>query len=236
MRRQQENPAVRFRETGRATDSGVALSSTLVLIIACVMLGCQTSGGGPDAGDAVVLDAGDAVAPDQIPAACQVQATGPAPHQVRFRVRNAGDRALFVSVAYSCRVALAVSSCAGAYADQVVQEYGVCPCSGDCPVGGGGCPPDGRAIAPGAAEERDWTAIVPILSNQKGRECHLGARNLPSGRYRVAVSAFATQADATSNVRGRRIEHDFELVGGSGPQLVEVPLVLEPTADAAAQD
>ena len=151
-------------------------------------------------------------------------------------MRNAGDRALFVSVAYSCRVALAVSSCAGAYADQVVQEYGVCPCSGDCPVGGGGCPPDGRAIAPGAAEERDWTAIVPILSNQNGRECQLGARNLPSGRYRVAVSVFATQTDAASNVRGRRIEHDFELVGGSAPQLVEVPLALEPTADAAAQD
>jgi hypothetical protein len=236
MPRLPQGPAVRSPESRQHSDGGVLLPSTLVLIIACVMLGCQASGGGPDARDAEDLDARDAAALDEIPASCRVAEVAPPPHTVRFRVRNTGAGSLFVSVAYSCRVALAISSCAGAYADQVVQEYGVCPCSGDCPVGGAGCLPDGRAIAPGAAEERDWTAVVPVLSNQNGRECHLGARNLPSGRYRVAVSVFATQADAASNVRGRRIERDFDLVGGTGPQVVEVPVALALEVDAAARD
>ena len=57
--------------------------------------------------------------------------------------------------------------------------------------------------------------------------CSLGPSNLPAGRYRVAVSVFATQPDAAANLRSRRIEHDFELVGGSSPQIVEVSVALD---------
>jgi hypothetical protein len=142
----------------------------------------------------------------------------------------------FVSVAYSCSIALAVSSCAGSYADQLLGEYGVCPCSGSCPVGGQGCSPEGRAIAPGGVQEKLWTAIVPMLTNQNGRECSLGPRNLPSGRYRVSVRVFPAESEAALGTGGRLIQQDFALVGGTAPQIVEVPVALEPTADAAAQD
>ena len=168
---------VRRRETSKLSDAGVALPSTLLLIVACVMIGCQASGGGadvdaaaldardarrrPDVVDAVVSDVVDAGAPDRIPAACQVQAAGPAPHLVLFRVRNTGAKPLFVGVAYSCGVALAVSSCAGNHADQLRPGIPRSPVQRQLSGRGAGCQPDGRAIAPGASVERDWDGHRP---------------------------------------------------------------------------
>jgi hypothetical protein len=207
------------RKIRRPSDGAVALWSLLL-----VAVGCQASGGGPGERDGAAADV--------LPAACQVGESRPAPPLVRFRVRNTGDRPLFVAVAYSCSVALAVSSCAANYQDRLVFDYNVCDCANGCPVGGPGCPPDGRALAPGAAEERVWGTIVPMLVTRNGQECSVGPRTLPPARYRVSLSVFATQAQAADGVGGRAIQQDFELVPGGSEQVVEVPVALDPAPDA----
>lgn len=88
---------------------------------------------------------------------------------------------------------------------------------------------------PDGTDEKLWQATVAILSrHQNGEECSPGPRHLPSGRYRVSVRVFDTAAEASAAVGGRLFQHDFELVGGQAPQLVEIPVSLEVPTDAGA--
>ena len=95
------------------------------------------------------------------------------------------------------------------------------------PGGGGGCPLDGKALAAGANEDRDFDTLVPVLATQQGQTCVLGNRILPPGRYRVVVSVFATQTGAAAGTGGRRYEQDFDLLAGLGVQLVEINVSLD---------
>ena len=67
-------------------------------------------------------------------------------------------------------------------------------------------------------------------------EQSLDSEQLLGAMWDHELAAWRLPAEKLSELRGRRIEHDFELVGGTAPQIVEVPVSLEPTADAAAQD
>jgi hypothetical protein len=193
--------------------------------------------------DATADAASDGGGGDQAPGACAVGAPPAQSRILRFRVRNRGWSTIYTRVANSCSMEMKFSSCAAGYQDQLVVDYNVCPCDGTCPVGGPGCPPDGRPLAAGANEDRDIDTLVPMLTSRNGQECSTGNRILPPGRYRWAVSVYASAAEAAAGSGGRLYQQEFELLAGLGAQVVEVDVSLDAPdggadagADAAEHD
>jgi len=134
-----------------------------------------------------------------LPVACRVEARGAGPYQTTFELRNAGTTPVFLAVDYNCGPTAAVSSCAREFKDDLLGHGGIiCPCSGSCPVGGPGCEPAGKLVAPGARETFMWQATIVVQGMRNGDVCAAGSRDLPAGQYRVTAPAFATEADATA--------------------------------------
>jgi hypothetical protein len=148
-----------------------------------------------------------------VPLACRAEPAGTAPYSATFELRNTGTRPVFLAVDYNCAPRAAVSSCARDFKDDLLGHgASLCPCEGSCPVGGAGCSPAGKLMAPGARESFSWSAIIGVQGMRNGESCAAGTRNLPAGRYRVTAPAFATDADAAAGQPILfTISQDFEL-------------------------
>jgi hypothetical protein len=134
-----------------------------------------------------------------LPAECQVQSDAKAPFTTRFVLTNEGSRSVFLAVEPSCALSAVVSSCASGFSDDLAWHLlGVCPCQGNCPVGGPSCEPAGTEVPPGSRAEVAWQATIGLLSTRNGEMCSAGTRDLPAGRYRFSTKAFATPEDAVA--------------------------------------
>jgi hypothetical protein len=158
-----------------------------------------------------------------LPLQCRVETVAPAPHRVTFTLRNTGERTVFLAVDYACGITASLSSCARNFEDDLFWHGGnMCPCQGSCPVGGPGCEPAGRPLAPGASETLSWQAIITLQSTRNGEACASGTRALPAGRYRLRANTFASADDATAGTPVLfTISKDFELPAAA--QAVDVP-------------
>jgi hypothetical protein len=162
-------------------------------------LGCQGSHSPTGDADAITL-----------PAACRA-APGPALHAVTFNVHNDGARTVFLAIDYACGVTASITG-AGSQQDLLGHGGLICPCNGDCPVGGAGCGPGGKAMAPGGRETLSWQPNMVVQATRNGEACACNTRNLPAGRYHFSARVYASEKDATTGDPALlTIDRDFDL-------------------------
>jgi hypothetical protein len=104
---------------------------------------------------------------------------------------------VFLSIDYACGVTASVTA-PGSPEDLLGHGGLLCPCTGDCPVGGPGCAPGGKMMAPGARESLTWQPNMVVQATRNGQACACNTRNLPAGRYHLSAKAYASEQDATA--------------------------------------
>jgi hypothetical protein len=78
-------------------------------------------------------------------------------------------------------------------------------------------------MAPGAAREVGWSAIITLLSKRNGETCSLGPLDLPAGRYRLKTHG--VPAGDPSSGTPIEISRDFELP--TSDPVIEVPFAFK---------
>jgi hypothetical protein len=146
-------------------------------------------------------------------AACAVAATGSPPFTVTFQLRNAGATPLWIGWG-ACGTDLSITGCATGYA----QEYGPrfhCACSCDEPSCTGGlacgpCPPEEEELPPQATRQLTWKG-ESITDVVRDRYTCVQQRDLPAGKYRIAVPLYTSMAAVKAKQRAGTVTRDFDL-------------------------
>lgn len=155
-----------------------------------------------------------------------VDADGMTMAGITFRLQNQGAQAIYVRV--SCWVPFQVTSVADGtvYANK---SFCACDCADTTctvPMACAPCaPPSGVAVASGQTKDVSWQARSSTLQSKTGTtgafECVAHAP-IATGAYRLAITVYATEADAVAETNGRVVQHTFAL--GTTNAVVEVPV------------
>ncbi len=185
---------------------------------------------GPDSAridGAAILDGGSGEAGPVIDGAPAVDGGITTMAKITFRLDNRAAATVYLRNA--CWLPLTVTSLADGsqYANA---SYCACDCADsqcNSTVNCAPCaPPSGVAVAAGESKDIAWTARKSTLESRTGE---LGAYQCVShqpiavGTYRVAVSVYATEADAAAELNGRTVEHSFVLDTSNAVVVVPIP-------------
>jgi hypothetical protein len=145
---------------------------------------------------------------------------------ITFRFKNTGASTLYVH--QGCTIFIKVTSMADG-ATYGTDYACACTCaSATCngTLACGACaPPSGVPIDAGSVKDIFWTAQLTISQTKTGPygsfQC-LVHSPIPTGPYKVEISVYGSNSDATSETNSRKVEKTFTL--GTADATVEVPI------------